>query len=242
MREERPKIKAQIKREVRQRCGFGCVICGLPLYEYEHMLEWAKTKRHTAEEITLLCNLHHAEKTRGFLSRADVKKANDHPVNRRAGASTPYNLRFSGDTCLVNMGGNKVVHLFSQSPVANILMIDGFPVIKVRQCDEHLLLSMRLYGRGGRKLLEIDENELVYSVDSWDIELTGTTLTIRGALRKILAEIKFHPSEGVHISRGIFMRGNHAIRVEPDYLLDEKHNTRLSETYVMGCPGAAFVF
>ena len=29
-----------IQREVRQRCGFGCVVCGLPLYEYDHLLGW----------------------------------------------------------------------------------------------------------------------------------------------------------------------------------------------------------
>ena len=48
-------IPAEIKRQVRQRCGFGCIICGLPIYEYEHMEEWAKVKRHRTEEITLLC-------------------------------------------------------------------------------------------------------------------------------------------------------------------------------------------
>lgn len=44
MNEEQPNsrnIPLPIQREVRQRCGFGCVICGMPLYEYEHMEEWA---------------------------------------------------------------------------------------------------------------------------------------------------------------------------------------------------------
>lgn len=39
-------IPLSIQRKVRQRCGFGCVICGMPLYEYEHMAEWAQVKRH----------------------------------------------------------------------------------------------------------------------------------------------------------------------------------------------------
>ncbi|WP_198036130.1 hypothetical protein [Salegentibacter sp. T436] len=65
-------IPLPIQREVRQRCGFGCVICGLPLYEYEHMEEWAKVKRHDAEEITLLCDRHHREKTAGLLPKAVI--------------------------------------------------------------------------------------------------------------------------------------------------------------------------
>ncbi len=35
MAEDRPEIPEAMKREVRQRCGFGCLICGLTLYEYE---------------------------------------------------------------------------------------------------------------------------------------------------------------------------------------------------------------
>lgn len=69
-------IPRPIQREVRQRCGFGCVICGTPLYEYEHMEEWAEVKRHVAEEITLLCDKHHKEKTNGWLPKEDVRKAN----------------------------------------------------------------------------------------------------------------------------------------------------------------------
>ncbi len=40
----RPKIPLPIQREVRQRCGFGCVICGLPLYDYDHIIGWAETE------------------------------------------------------------------------------------------------------------------------------------------------------------------------------------------------------
>jgi len=35
-------IPLPIQREVRQRCGFGCVICGTLLYEYDHILTSAQ--------------------------------------------------------------------------------------------------------------------------------------------------------------------------------------------------------
>ncbi|MCX5014773.1 hypothetical protein OG765_27840 [Streptomyces sp. NBC_00555] len=242
MTQSRPKISEKMKRDIRQRCGFGCVICGLPLYEYEHMLEWSKSKRHVADEITLLCNLHHAEKARGFLSTADVRRANENPANLRSGISSPYNLHFSGETCRISMGGNEALHEFRHSPVANALVISGSPVVKFEQVDGHLLLSLRIYGRSGARILEIEKNELVYSVDSWDVELVGTTLTIRGGLRNLLAEIKFLPPQGVVVSRGVFAYAGHVIRVEPDYLLNETSNIRLSGAFVSGCPGWAFAF
>jgi len=46
-------ISLPIQREVRQRCGFGYVICGFPLYGYDHLKDWANFKEHIANDITL---------------------------------------------------------------------------------------------------------------------------------------------------------------------------------------------
>ena len=89
-------IPLPMQREIRQRCGFGCVLCGLPLYEYEHLLGWANVKRHVAEEITLLCDQHHREKTAGLLPIEKVREANKMPHNLREGVSKPYDLHYSG--------------------------------------------------------------------------------------------------------------------------------------------------
>jgi hypothetical protein len=88
-------IPLPVQREVRQRCGFGCVICGLPLYEYEHLLGWANVHRHLSEEITLLCDQHHKEKTNGLLPIEDVMEANRSPYNLRDGVSKPYDLHLA---------------------------------------------------------------------------------------------------------------------------------------------------
>jgi len=52
-KEPRPPILEPMKRSVRQRCSFGCVICGLPLYEYHHMIPYADTEKHEEDNITL---------------------------------------------------------------------------------------------------------------------------------------------------------------------------------------------
>lgn len=62
----RPNIPAKLKRKVRQRCGFGRIICGLPIYEYDHIVEYSKTKHHNEGELTLLCPTHHSMKTKNY--------------------------------------------------------------------------------------------------------------------------------------------------------------------------------
>jgi trigger factor len=92
MTEGRPPIPASTKRIVRQRCGFGCVFCGLPLYEYDHMGGYSPAVGHDPDEITLLCPDHHSQKTRGLLTEADVRRANASPVNIREGRTAPFGL------------------------------------------------------------------------------------------------------------------------------------------------------
>jgi hypothetical protein len=46
-------VPAEIKRAVRQRCGFGCVLCGVPIFQYDHMIPFAEVQEHTEENITL---------------------------------------------------------------------------------------------------------------------------------------------------------------------------------------------
>jgi len=60
---DRPPIPDPVKRTIRQRCGFGCVICGLPIYEYDHIFGYKNETGHIVEEITLLCDHHHKLKT-----------------------------------------------------------------------------------------------------------------------------------------------------------------------------------
>src|ERR1044071_10283987 len=101
MPESRPQIPEPIKREVRQRCGFGCVICGMPLYNYDHMTEWSEVHRHDAANLTLLCPNHHHEKTVGLRTLAQGQAANSKPFNRKHGHTSKHTLAFTGASCEV---------------------------------------------------------------------------------------------------------------------------------------------
>ncbi|QRG77813.1 hypothetical protein [Citrobacter sp. R56] len=204
-------IPLPIQREVRQRCGFGCVICGLPLYEYEHMEEWATVKRHVAEEITLLCDQHHKEKTNRLLPKEVVYRANANPFNLKNGVSKPYNLHFYGDEMKIKIGTNifsRKVRKEEAFTVMVPIMVDGIPILAFIIQDNHILLNVNLFDRTNDPLLKIENNQLVYNVSTWDIQLIATTLTIREKARKILLELEFLPPNKIEIKKGsLFCNG-----------------------------------
>ena len=81
-------IPAEVKRAVRQRDGFGCIVCGKAIYEYEHFdPEFAEATHHDPAGIILLCTSCHAKKTRGFLSNETISAARQSPKCRENGFS-----------------------------------------------------------------------------------------------------------------------------------------------------------
>lgn len=206
--EEKRKIPLPIQREVRKRCGFGCVICGMPLYEYEHMMEWAVVKRHLPNEITLLCDRHHKEKTNGLLPKEKVFEANEAPYNLRQGVSKPYELYYDGEDAEINIGSNILKCVIDAASDVNqfaALIIDAIPIVGFIFQDGHLLLNLVVYNEFNQLVLHIKNNRLLYSVDLWDVELRGKVLTIRNGSGVILIEIGFEPPKRINILRGSFM-------------------------------------
>lgn len=235
-------IPLPIQREVRQRCGFGCVICGLPLYEYEHMAEWASVKRHVANEITLLCDQHHREKTGGLLPKEVVSKANLDPFNLRDNVSKPYNLHFSGKNAEIEIGSNSFTCEDLGYGTAMVpISVDGTPLIGLIIADGHLLLNLVIFDEFNNPVLHIKNNQLYYSTEPWDIQLIGTKLTIREAHRKILIEIIFKPPNKVIINRGRFLRNGVEILVKPEHILITNNSTVISGCSTSNCYGGLII-
>ena len=197
-------IPRPIKRIVRQRCGFGCVICGKPLYEYDHIIDWAVTKKHRAEEITLLCDQHHKEKTNGLLPKAAIAAANLDPHNLRQGVSKLYLLHYTGDEVKVVIGTNTFHGARRDGEIRSIpLIIDGVPLIELSTQGECLFLNLVLFDKDNNTILIIIDNELVYVPDPWDIQFVKRKLTIRQAHGNILMEFQFNPPDEIVVTRGI---------------------------------------
>ena len=207
-----------MKRAIRQRCGFGCVLCGLPLYEYEHMTDWAHVRVHKEEEITLLCDKHHREKTGGLLPVERVRVADRNPINHQLGSSAPVNLHYSGDWCCLKIGScwfetdelTCVQARARRCPDSSHIS----PWVHVSQCCQ-LLLTLQLFDKFGATLLCIDKNELVYRTDSWDISWVGQVLQIREDPQRIVVELVFCRPALIQIERGHFQLDGYEIAVAP---------------------------
>jgi hypothetical protein len=221
-----------MKREIRRRCGFGCVICGLPFYQYDHIHQWSEVQRHQADEITLLCHRHHGEKTGGLLPNDVVIQANREPFNLKVGVSTPFPLHFSGDRCTAIVGGNRFNHGFGEdSPPMVILQVDGNPILAFDRVDGALMLLLNVFDKYNKHVVSIFENELMYSARAHDVELVGTTLTVREDSGRVLIEIEFLPPDKIVIPRGRLLHNG----VE---LLIERNLVTLSDgPRIQGCIG-----
>lgn len=230
-------IPLSIQREVRQRCGFGCVICGLPLYEYEHMEEWAIVQRHVADEITLLCDQHHREKTGGLLPKEMVREANANPYNLQKNVQKPYLFHFAGTHAEVILGGNKFTcedkgYGTSIAPI----VVDNLPLLGFIIADGHLLFNLVAFDEMNQKILHIRNNQLFYSTMPWDIQLIGRKLTVREAHRKILIEVEFCPPNKVVINKGRFLFNGIETLISPEKLMVTNNATILSNLTAINCP------
>ncbi|MDR6922480.1 MULTISPECIES: HNH endonuclease [Chryseobacterium] len=209
MSQNRPAIKSSIKREVRQRCGFGCVICGNPIYQYDHLLGWAKVRRHKAEEITLLCSEHHSEKTSKRLPDFIVEEFNKNPYNLRSGITKPKTLYYFGDSANVVFGSMRFS--MTKNDLYDYLIpftIDHASPIKIIFKDQMYLLNIELQDPFGKLILKIVNNELVMNIGLWDIQYVGQRITIRESFYKIFIEIRFETPNTINFIRGkIFIKG-----------------------------------
>ena len=235
-------IPLSIQRTVRQRCGFGCVICGFPLYEYDHIKGWANVHEHVAEDITLLCDLHHREATSGLLPRDKIIEANKAPHNLQSGISKPLQLHFEGDSCEVHIGGNYFTTKMSGDYTESIpIIVDGIPLIAFILQDGHLLLNVNLFDEYNQLVLRIVNNQLFYSISPWDIKIVGKTLTIREKARKMLIRMTYEPPNKVVIDKGRFLCNGVEILVDSDQILVTNNNTLISGCSSTNCHGGLII-
>lgn len=198
-------IPLPIKREVRKKCGFGCIICGLPIYEYHHKVEWSIVKKHETENLVLLCSDHHKMVTNGMIHESYIIQAEKNPYNLAKGKSLNLPLFFNGDSCKLFLCFNCFnVDFKNKINFLNALIVDGIPLISFKHENNQLLLNVNLYDESNNCILTILDNELVYSTLSWDIEFVGSVLTIRDKPGKFIIQIEFKPPNTVFIERGLF--------------------------------------
>lgn len=194
-------IPANIKREVRQRCRFGCVICGFPIYEYEHFNPEFKDLRenHKADGITLLCPNCHTQKTNGTLPVENVIEANENPF-------CANNIEYLEGKFYLKKDQNPIIK-FAGSVYTNlksIINIGNTSILSISKSDnkhEPFLLSGVFYDTSNKMSLLINQNNWIANTNQWDIEKIGSGITIREAHSKVVLDIKINENKEIIIDR-----------------------------------------
>lgn len=191
-------IPDDVKRDVRQRCGFGCVVCGNAFIQYDHLdPPFVKARQHIADGIVLLCGGCHDRKTRGALSEASVRAAAINPAARRRDFSFGP-LDIGHEHPIVAIGD------VTCTRVDTVVMIDLEPILQI-QAPEFVggpfRISARMTDRTGAEILRIVDNEWRARPQNWDVEVEGSRLTIRRGPRDIALKLRSEPPRRLVVER-----------------------------------------
>lgn len=169
-------IPVDIKREIRKRCGFGCVRCGFGWYDYEHFNpDYCDAKEHNPDGMTLLCMSCNQKRNRGTLSRETVMIANKNPKCLQEGF-TKESFDYGSNLIEVKFASNTFIDC------EHIICIDDLPILSIKNPIEEgdtFLMSGIFFNLEGEKSFEIKDNEWFGEIDNWDIECIGKRIIIK---------------------------------------------------------------
>ncbi len=180
-------LPANVKREVRQRSRFGCVLCRAAVTQYEHIVpEWNDAHVHDPATICLLCPTHHQLVTTGRLPKTAVMRA----YTAIQSALEPPPPRDDEFFSLYQANARFILGSCSFESLSTLIEVDGRPVLRYQPVDGDppYLIDASIRDASGALLFTIDQNEWIGPTDRWDVEQTGSRLVIREGPGQILFE------------------------------------------------------
>ncbi|KVN46810.1 hypothetical protein WT12_14590 [Burkholderia territorii] len=204
-------VPAAVKREIRQRCGFGCVVCGAAYIEYEHFdPDFADATEHNPAGMTLLCSQCNQKRARGRLSAETVAAANANPYCLRQGFSSEM-FDFSAEPIEIAFSG---VTFYD---CRHVIVVNGFPLLSLApplEAGQPVRLSGCFSDAEGQETLTIKDNEWFVGAGNWDVECVGPRITIRNAPGEISLVLRMEPPTRLVVERidmqfkGVRFRGD----------------------------------
>jgi hypothetical protein len=204
-------IPAGVAREVRQRCGFGCVVCGGAIYEYDHFdPPFEDATHHHASGIALLCPPDHTRKASGLLSAERFSQAIEEPYAIANGTAW---AAWDG----ANFAPEFWVGLIRYRGGTSILDVDGeilFGFAPPEDAGAPPLTRARFFDRNQALVFAIENNEITINSDSFDVEAIGNRWTIRSAPQNVDLEIRLEPPRRIIIPRIHYRYGRWGLDVD----------------------------
>lgn len=206
------------RREIRQRSGFGCVVCGYAIGDYEHIdPKFANATEHNVNNMTFLCTHCHGLSSRGRLSTQTIKRHMASPAALKSG--------FSFDQ--FDIGSELPIVIIGPIEARNskiILEYLGTPVLYFREPEIDggpFRLNAIMTDKIGNTIFQIVDNEWRARTSNWDVVSVGPRTTIRNGPRDIALVIVTIPPHTIKIERmnlsvngSIFRADEHSFRME----------------------------
>jgi hypothetical protein len=230
-------IPSEVEREVRKKCGFGCVICGSAICQYEHLdPPFKEAKEHRVEGIVLLCGACHDRKTRGLLSTETVKQAAKHPKCLHEGFSFgPFDVG--------NQHPSIIIGTFRTERVPRVICVGQETLLGVEKPETPggpFRLSAN-FEHSGQEFFRIEQNQWRTPTSNWDVEIKGQRIIIRRAKRDIILQLKSDPPHTLIVEtidfqyQDFHVRGNEEeLRIDGPGITDHRINNFYSHDQECG--------
>jgi len=169
-------IPASIKRTIRKNSGYGCVVCGNAIVDYEHVdPEWNDAKSHNASKMTLLCPSCHAKVTRGTLSKARIKECMKDPWTFKNGLSYDgLELPATDPKIFI---GNSIYQ--TQTVVLRAYGKNLLQFHPPETANSPYRVSGEFYNQAGALISRIKKNIFESVLGEHDVQFVGTKITVK---------------------------------------------------------------
>ena len=187
-----------IKREVRQKCGFGCVVCGSAVYQYEHLEPlFSEAEKHDPNGIVLVCGGCHDRVKHRILSKETIKLKAKNPKCLEQGFSFgPFDLGLTSPEIIFGTLTGK--------NIGTLIRVYSDEILSIAPPEQEgtpFLINAFLSDRKGNVIFAIKNNEWVTPTSNWDVEVVGPRITIRKKLGDILLCLRSEPPHRLIIER-----------------------------------------
>lgn len=187
-------IPQHIKDQVMRECYFGCVMCGIPFFEFDHIDQYAGIREHTVANIALLCPNHHRDKTSGRLSPDFVRRKRLNPFNKNKPFTSPALIN-PQESAKVNIGGAIIKNNGVRNRSIPIINADGFNILSLKLVDDNILLSLQVYDTTGVPILLICDGEMIISTGIWKFHRIGRVVKVKSDINKLELDMKLSSNE-----------------------------------------------
>ncbi len=198
-------IPAAVSALVRERCGYGCIVCGSLIYQYHHNeIQFHEAKKHDPDYMMLLCaNCH--QQAGHSISHKRLTEQMEHPFCKREEFGLIRNFLHPSAKVNFRWGESYI----EDCPI--ILAIDGTRIIWMdppeRAGAPFRLSASFCFERG--PFARINQNELVVTTNpGWDIRTVNMERIDNDI---ILKQLSLHYPGNYSVT---VQRNNHKLNLE----------------------------